>query len=118
MAGPWRRSGRLRRRPPRPRRASHRGTLVASVHESHAYLDGACLYFTFAGQPAAGSRPRRRYYREAWDAGLRRDPRSGATLSHHHGIGLNRARFMAEALGGGHRRAALRSRQRSTLEAS
>ena len=26
------------------------GTLVASVHQSHAYLDGACLYFTFAGR--------------------------------------------------------------------
>ena len=28
------------------------GTLVASVHQSHAYVDGACLYFTFAGKPA------------------------------------------------------------------
>src|SRR5207248_10827929 len=29
------------------------GALVASAHQSHAYSDGACLYFTFAGQPAA-----------------------------------------------------------------
>ena len=28
------------------------GTLVASAHQSHSYPDGACLYFTFAGQPA------------------------------------------------------------------
>src|ERR1019366_8858562 len=27
------------------------GTLVASSHQSHAYTDGACLYFTFAGRP-------------------------------------------------------------------
>ncbi len=27
------------------------GTLVASAHQSHAYPDGACLYFTFAGRP-------------------------------------------------------------------
>ena len=33
------------------------GILAASAHESHAYLDGACLYFTFAG---LGSDPRRR----------------------------------------------------------
>src|SRR5207253_1553173 len=26
------------------------GTLAASAHASHGYLDGACLYFTFAGK--------------------------------------------------------------------
>ena len=26
------------------------GTLAASAHQSHAYADGACLYFTFAGR--------------------------------------------------------------------
>src|SRR5262245_19056134 len=26
-------------------------TMVASAHQSHSYADGACLYFTFAGQP-------------------------------------------------------------------
>ena len=26
---------------------------------------------------------------------------AGGSLSHHHGVGLNRARFMGEALGGG-----------------
>ena len=30
------------------------GTLVASSHQSHAYTDGACLYFTFAGRPPDG----------------------------------------------------------------
>ena len=29
------------------------GALVASAHQSHSYPDGACLYFTFAGQPRA-----------------------------------------------------------------
>ena len=32
------------------------GALVASAHQSHSYSDGACLYFTFAGQPAARRR--------------------------------------------------------------
>ncbi|MST34704.1 hypothetical protein GHK86_18485, partial [Acidimicrobiaceae bacterium USS-CC1] len=27
------------------------GTLAVSAHQSHAYPDGACLYFTFAGRP-------------------------------------------------------------------
>src|SRR6185503_5079588 len=26
-------------------------TLAVSAHQSHAYGDGACLYFTFAGRP-------------------------------------------------------------------
>jgi len=72
-------------------------TLVASAHQSHSYPDGACLYFTFAGQPPADARDA--YYRAAWDAGTRAVLARGGALSHHHGVGLNRARFVREALG-------------------
>jgi len=72
-------------------------TLVASAHQSHSYPDGACLYFTFAGQPPADEREA--YYRAAWDAGTRAVLGRGGALSHHHGVGLNRARFVREALG-------------------
>ena len=34
-----------------------------------------------------------------WDAGQRAVLASGGNLSHHHGVGLNRARFAREALG-------------------
>jgi alkyldihydroxyacetonephosphate synthase len=37
--------------------------------------------------------------RRMWDAGQRAVLASGGNLSHHHGVGLNRARFVAEALG-------------------
>jgi alkyldihydroxyacetonephosphate synthase len=74
-------------------------TLVASAHQSHSYPDGACLYFTFAGQPPAGEREH--YYRAVWDAGQRCVLANGGALSHHHGVGLNRARFVAGALGTG-----------------
>ena len=70
--------------------------LVASVHQSHAYLDGACLYFTFAGRPEGDSET---FYRGAWDAVSRVVVAQGAALSHHHGVGRNRARFMRDALG-------------------
>jgi alkyldihydroxyacetonephosphate synthase len=75
------------------------GTLAASAHQSHAYPDGACLYFTFAGkvEPAAKDA----YYRAVWDAGTRSVLAHGGSLSHHHGVGINRARFMREALGAG-----------------
>jgi alkyldihydroxyacetonephosphate synthase len=73
--------------------------LNASAHQSHAYTDGACLYFTFAGAPEHGDRDR--FYVDAWDAAQRAALDAGASLSHHHGVGMNRARFMREALGEG-----------------
>ncbi|MGD9792219.1 MAG: FAD-binding oxidoreductase [Acidimicrobiia bacterium] len=75
------------------------GCLVVSAHQSHSYIDGACLYFTFAGQADAADR--RRWYFDCWDVAQRAALRSGANLSHHHGVGVNRARFMPDALGGG-----------------
>jgi alkyldihydroxyacetonephosphate synthase len=96
------------------------GTLVVSSHQSHAYTDGACLYFTFAGRgpstgdgtagrgPSTGAATAGRdadrrwaedYYREAWDAVTGVTRAAGGAISHHHGIGLNRARFLPGSLG-------------------
>ena len=72
---------------------------VASCHLSHSYLDGACVYFTFAATPPAEQIEQT--YVALWDAGQRAALAAGANLSHHHGIGLNRGRFMAEHLGAG-----------------
>ena len=81
------------------------GTIAASVHLSHAYADGACLYFTFAGSRARGGADAawtEAYYRGAWDALNGALCAHDAAISHHHGIGLNRARFLAPALGEAH----------------
>jgi alkyldihydroxyacetonephosphate synthase len=80
------------------------GTIAASVHESHAYPDGACVYFTFAGRrpddaPLEDAAWQEDYYRRAWDAVMAVTHRHRAAISHHHGIGLNRGRHLAEALG-------------------
>lgn len=75
------------------------GTLAVSAHQSHAYTDGACLYFTFAGKPPEDAKDA--YYRAAWDAGTHAVLAGGGALSHHHGVGMNRDRFMTEALGSG-----------------
>jgi alkyldihydroxyacetonephosphate synthase len=78
------------------------GTIAASAHQSHAYSDGACLYFTFAGRPAeAGWDAAEAYYRQAWDAAISATTNAGGALSHHHGIGLNRSRYVRDYLGGG-----------------
>jgi alkyldihydroxyacetonephosphate synthase len=80
------------------------GTLRVSAHQSHAYPDGACLYFTFGGIPAevdgvadAGDR----YYRDGFDAIVGATLAHGGALSHHHGVGINRARYLPGALGTG-----------------
>ncbi len=73
------------------------GTLAVSSHQSHAYTDGACLYFTFAGRTEPEDREA--YYRAAWDAGTGAVLDHGGALSHHHGVGLNRSRFVPRALG-------------------
>jgi alkyldihydroxyacetonephosphate synthase len=70
---------------------------AATCHLSHSYLDGACLYFTFAATPPADAIEST--YIALWDAGQRAVLAAGGNLSHHHGVGLNRARFVPQALG-------------------
>lgn len=72
------------------------GTLVASGHFSHVYPDGACLYVTLCGFPPGDLEG---YYRAVWDAAMGAVLRNGGTISHHHGIGLQRARFMRQEHG-------------------
>lgn len=73
------------------------GTLAVSAHQSHSYPEGGCLYFTFAAKTAPEARTD--YHRQVWEAGTRAVLAHGGSLSHHHGVGLNRGRFVADALG-------------------
>lgn len=114
VAGPWAILPDLAREVPA---ALHKieGTLVASVHQSHAYSHGACLYFTFAGRQEVSTNQEEKsekanhehqqwaeeYYAAAWDALTAATVRHGAAISHHHGIGINRARFLSPSLGPG-----------------
>jgi alkyldihydroxyacetonephosphate synthase len=79
------------------------GILTASAHQSHAYPDGACLYFTWAARlpdgVTTGGPEAESVYRQAWDTVTSVTLGHGGALSHHHGVGLNRSRYMAEALG-------------------
>jgi alkyldihydroxyacetonephosphate synthase len=75
------------------------GTLAATGHCSHAYLDGGCLYFTFAGAPGADPSAKDTYYRAAFDAAMGATLAVGGALSHHHGIGMVRGPWLRSALG-------------------
>ncbi|WP_153504506.1 FAD-binding oxidoreductase [Cumulibacter manganitolerans] len=73
------------------------GTLRASAHQSHAYTDGACVYFSLRGDVEVDRR--REWYRAAWDAANDVLIKHRAALSHHHGCGLLRAPYLPESLG-------------------
>ena len=96
VAGPWARLSAMRSRVVEALMGVE-GMAVASVHQSHAYIDGACLYFTFAGRPTADSELTN-FYRAAWDVATDAVLCCGGAISHHHGIGRNRARFVPAAL--------------------
>lgn len=76
--------------------AAVEGTWLASAHASHAYTDGACLYFTFAGQRSDADA----YHRDVWEALTAATLAWRGAISHHHGVGLSRGRFVAPALEG------------------
>jgi alkyldihydroxyacetonephosphate synthase len=64
-------------------------------HLSHSYHAGACLYFTFAFVPAATGDPLDQYDRVK-SAIQQTFIDSGATLSHHHAVGVEHARWLEE----------------------
>ena len=64
-------------------------------HMSHSYHSGACLYFTFAVKPS-GSRDMLEEYGVVKTAIQQTFVDSGATLSHHHAVGTEHARWLEE----------------------
>lgn len=70
-----------------------RGYLMC--HLSHSYHSGACLYFTFA-VVASGTRPELEEYDTIKSAIQQAFVDSGATLSHHHGVGAEHAPWMEQ----------------------
>jgi alkyldihydroxyacetonephosphate synthase len=64
-------------------------------HLSHSYHAGACLYFTFALKPSGQREPLDEYdvVKEAIQQSF---VDSGATLSHHHAVGTEHARWLEQ----------------------
>jgi alkyldihydroxyacetonephosphate synthase len=81
---------------------------LVMAHFSHAYPDGCCIYFSFAGSadPAlAGKlgwdRACEATYDRAWKDALSAAIRAGGTLAHHHGVGRSKSRSLPAELGAG-----------------
>jgi alkyldihydroxyacetonephosphate synthase len=64
-------------------------------HLSHSYHGGACLYFTFAFKPSGDRDPLEEY--DAVKSAIQQTfVDSGATLSHHHAVGTEHARWLEQ----------------------
>jgi alkyldihydroxyacetonephosphate synthase len=72
---------------------------LALCHFSHAYEQGCCAYFTFGGSGDTEQDARSAYMR-AWEGAMSIALELGATISHHHGVGQARARWVADEMGG------------------
>jgi alkyldihydroxyacetonephosphate synthase len=72
---------------------------LALCHFSHAYQQGCCAYFSFAGSADTEAEARAAYGR-AWEGAMTAALELGATISHHHGTGQVRARWVADEMGG------------------
>lgn len=73
---------------------------LVMAHFSHAYTDGCSIYFTFTGRALETERGETNYDR-AWVAALDAAARCGATITHHHGVGLFKGPWLREELGPG-----------------
>ncbi len=72
---------------------------LALCHFSHAYEQGCCAYFTFGGSGDTEQDARSAYTR-AWEGAMSAALELDATITHHHGVGRVRARWVADEMGG------------------
>jgi alkyldihydroxyacetonephosphate synthase len=67
---------------------------IALTHLSHVYHDGASIYVTFLGKQAIGQEMEQ--WQSIKDDAMACIMKRGGTVSHHHGVGYEQAKWMAE----------------------
>lgn len=73
-----------------------------NAHWSHAYSDGACMYMT-AKFPAMADAEALPMHSDIWDIVMSLCLELGGTISHHHGIGYFRNKWIGAELNSGHK---------------
>lgn len=81
-------------------RAAASSYALVLCHFSHAYAEGCSLYFSFVGSAPSEEAIEERY-QALWRSALSAATSAGANVSHHHGIGLLKARAYQDSLGEG-----------------
>ncbi len=71
---------------------------AVGCHLSHLYPSGSSLYFTFLIS-GGDDRDVEDRYRTAWDHAARTCTEAGGTITHHHGVGRLKAKYLPEELG-------------------
>jgi len=76
---------------------------LVMAHFSHGWRDGVCIYFSFlVKEPGENQEKLIEKHAQAWDAAMDACLEMGASISHHHGIGIHRAKWLKKELGAGH----------------
>jgi len=70
---------------------------VVMAHMSHAYPEGCSIYFSFAGKGSLKT------YDALWEDALAAAIDAGGTCTHHHGVGLLKAKAARREVGHAHR---------------
>jgi alkyldihydroxyacetonephosphate synthase len=71
---------------------------AVGCHLSHLYPSGSSLYFTFLVS-GADDRDAETRYLAAWEQAMRSCADAGGTITHHHGVGRLKSRYLATDLG-------------------
>lgn len=73
--------------------------VLVLAHFSHAYPEGCSIYFTFLGRKGSAKKDIKTY-EQVWNEAMTACLKAGGSISHHHGIGLLKARFLPQELNG------------------
>jgi alkyldihydroxyacetonephosphate synthase len=71
------------------------------AHWSHVYSDGGCMYMTFKFL-APDDQEAAMIHRKVWEGVMEVCLKGGGSISHHHGIGYFRGKWLIEELNTGH----------------
>lgn len=73
---------------------------LVMAHLSHVYTDGGSIYFTFVA-PLNGLKKSEELYDLIWHKAMTTCQKEGGAISHHHGIGRLKAKYMEKEWGAG-----------------
>jgi alkyldihydroxyacetonephosphate synthase len=67
------------------------------AHFSHAYQEGCSVYFSIMAREADEQKSRE-FYDRIWDRAISTCLANGGTISHHHGVGYSKGKYLEEEL--------------------